>query len=61
MAHSLDLRVVAEGVETETQYRFIQAKGCDEMQGYFFSKPVDAVTFETLALHDQADQVVALI
>lgn len=62
MAHSLNLRVVAEGIETETQYRFIRAKGCDEMQGYFFSEPVDAITFETLAFHVQADQVkVALI
>jgi diguanylate cyclase (GGDEF)-like protein len=61
MAHSLNLRVVAEGIETETQYRFIQAKGCDEMQGYFFSKPVDAVTFETLAFHDQGDQAKAAL
>jgi diguanylate cyclase (GGDEF)-like protein/PAS domain S-box-containing protein len=42
MAHSLRLRVVAEGVETAAQYRFLQEHQCDEMQGYFFSKPVDA-------------------
>lgn len=56
MAHSLNLSVVAEGVETETQYRFIQAKGCDEMQGYYFSEPVDAITFESLVIHDQAPE-----
>jgi EAL domain-containing protein (putative c-di-GMP-specific phosphodiesterase class I) len=42
MAHSLRLRVIAEGVETAAQYRFLQEHQCDEMQGYYFSKPVDA-------------------
>ncbi len=42
MAHSLRLRVIAEGVETREQYRFLQEHHCDEMQGYYFSKPVDA-------------------
>ena len=40
MGGRLKLRVIAEGVETEAQLRFLEAHGCDEMQGYFFSKPV---------------------
>jgi diguanylate cyclase (GGDEF)-like protein/PAS domain S-box-containing protein len=42
MAHSLDLKVVAEGVETEEQLAFLRAHECDAMQGYYFSKPVPA-------------------
>ncbi len=40
MSHSLGLRVVAEGVETEDQLRFLQDLHCDEMQGYLASKPL---------------------
>jgi diguanylate cyclase (GGDEF)-like protein len=40
MARGLDLAVVAEGVETLEQALFLQANGCDEMQGYYFSQPV---------------------
>jgi EAL domain-containing protein (putative c-di-GMP-specific phosphodiesterase class I) len=47
MAHSLGLRVVAEGVETEPQRAYLAAEGCDEYQGYFKSKPVPAGEFET--------------
>lgn len=42
MAHSLNLKVVAEGVETEEQLAFLRAHECDAMQGYYFSKPVPA-------------------
>lgn len=40
MAHQLNIRVVAEGVETEAQLGFLSEHGCDEYQGYFFSRPV---------------------
>jgi len=50
LAHNLDLRVIAEGVETEEQLDYLREKGCDEIQGYF-SKPRDAREFAAL-LHD---------
>jgi len=42
LAHNLRLRVVAEGVETAEQLRFLQLLRCDEIQGYFFSRPCSA-------------------
>jgi len=45
MAHSLGLQVVAEGVETEEQHRFLLAHGCDLGQGYFYAKPLEADVF----------------
>ncbi|HEX7149866.1 MAG TPA: EAL domain-containing protein [Thermoanaerobaculia bacterium] len=48
MAHSLKLRVVAEGVETEEQRRIVTALGCDEMQGWLFSRAVDPAAAELL-------------
>ncbi|HEX9810063.1 MAG TPA: EAL domain-containing protein, partial [Alphaproteobacteria bacterium] len=45
MAHSLRLKVVAEGVETERQCNFLRAIGCDQMQGYFLAKPLAAEEF----------------
>jgi EAL domain-containing protein (putative c-di-GMP-specific phosphodiesterase class I) len=47
LAHALNLKVVAEGVETEEQARLLRVLNCDEMQGYLFSRPVSAETFET--------------
>jgi len=40
LGHDLDMCVIAEGVETEAQFNFLQAQQCDEIQGYLFSKPV---------------------
>jgi diguanylate cyclase (GGDEF)-like protein/PAS domain S-box-containing protein len=42
MSHALGLSVVAEGVETEDQLRFLAAEGCDTAQGYMFAKPLPA-------------------
>ena len=39
MAHSMDLQVIAEGVEQESQLAFLRTQGCDEVQGYLISKP----------------------
>jgi diguanylate cyclase (GGDEF)-like protein len=48
MAHSMQLSVVAEGVETEEQLAFLRRNLCDEMQGFLFSPPVPAAEFEKL-------------
>jgi diguanylate cyclase (GGDEF)-like protein/PAS domain S-box-containing protein len=48
MGKSLSLTIVAEGVETEAQEAFLQEHACDEMQGYYFSKPVAAHEFAEL-------------
>lgn len=42
LAHALALKITAEGVETRDQLRFLQAAGCDYIQGYLFSGPVEA-------------------
>ncbi len=48
LAHTLELRVVAEGVETEAQLDFLASHGCDEMQGFYFSRPVEASVCEAM-------------
>jgi EAL domain-containing protein (putative c-di-GMP-specific phosphodiesterase class I) len=48
MGRSLNLRVVAEGVETREELEFLQAHQCDEAQGYYFSRPVPPEQFVTL-------------
>jgi EAL domain-containing protein (putative c-di-GMP-specific phosphodiesterase class I) len=45
MAKSLDLKVIAEGVENEEQMSFLRVHGCNEIQGYYFSKPLLADDF----------------
>jgi EAL domain-containing protein (putative c-di-GMP-specific phosphodiesterase class I) len=48
MAHSLKLRVIAEGVETRAQLEYLRRSRCDEIQGYFFSRPVAAAELGAL-------------
>ena len=60
MAHSLELKVIAEGVETEAQYQFLLAQRCDGYQGYFFSKPLPAEQMRAL-LEDAAARALAVI
>lgn len=53
MAHSLNLLVVAEGVETTAQMDFLKAHGCDEIQGYLLAKPISAEAFTEYLLQRQ--------
>ncbi|HEV8588931.1 MAG TPA: EAL domain-containing protein [Pyrinomonadaceae bacterium] len=48
LAHDLNLRVVAEGIESESELLFLKQLSCDEGQGYFFSKPQPAIVVESL-------------
>ena len=49
LAHNLGLKVTAEGVETMAQLEFLRLEGCDQIQGFLASRPVDAESFERLA------------
>ncbi len=48
LAHRMHLNVVAEGVETEAQLGYLRMRNCDEMQGYFFARPMPAEDFGAL-------------
>ncbi len=50
MSHALDLRVIAEGVETEGQLDALRAMGCDQFQGYLLGKPASADEIEAILL-----------
>lgn len=50
MAHSLRLKVLAEGVENKEQLAYLETQGCDQFQGYLTSRPVPAAEFEKLFL-----------
>jgi EAL domain-containing protein (putative c-di-GMP-specific phosphodiesterase class I) len=50
LGHNLGLKVIAEGVETEFQRDFLREIGCDELQGYLYSKPVEVNDFINLVM-----------
>ena len=53
VARTLDLRVVAEGVETTEQRDVLVALGCDELQGYLFARPMSATALALWAERDE--------
>ncbi|MBC8413080.1 MAG: EAL domain-containing protein [Nitrospira sp.] len=61
MAHKLNIKVVAEGVETKEQLAFLYEHDCDEIQGFFFSKPVPYEEFEKLFHIDWASMIKSAI
>jgi EAL domain-containing protein (putative c-di-GMP-specific phosphodiesterase class I) len=48
LGQKLNLRVIAEGIETAEQVEFLRANNCDEIQGYYFSKPVGSDAIKEL-------------
>jgi EAL domain-containing protein (putative c-di-GMP-specific phosphodiesterase class I) len=60
LGHGLRLKVVAEGVETPAQVDFLRAQGCDEIQGYLLSQPVDNEAFARwFAMHEATPELAA--
>jgi diguanylate cyclase (GGDEF)-like protein/PAS domain S-box-containing protein len=62
LAHSLKLHVIAEGVESHDQLSFLERHGCDEVQGYYFSRPVPSTEFAQMltdkkSLHEASEIV----
>jgi diguanylate cyclase len=56
LGHTLNLKVIAEGVETPEQLEFLQMLGCDQYQGYHYSKPMPAAEFAELIRRDGSGQ-----
>ena len=55
LGHNLNMKVVAEGVETKEQTQFLRDQNCDEIQGYYFSKPIPIEEFTTLLQKERSD------
>lgn len=53
LAHSLNMKVLAEGIENEVQLEFMRRHDCDEIQGFFFSKPIKSEEMTTLLTDDK--------
>lgn len=66
MAHNLNMKCIAEGVETDDQLAFLQQHGCDEIQGFYFSRPLVVQDFQAKYLRvieaeaEEEDQASAL-
>jgi EAL domain-containing protein (putative c-di-GMP-specific phosphodiesterase class I) len=61
MGKSLKILVVAEGVEALEQLQFLRSRGCDEVQGYFFSRPIPADDFAKLLRKNLASSALPLV
>ncbi len=61
LAHSLGMHSLAEGIETEQQWRFLQTKGCELGQGYYFSRPVPAPEIEAMFERNGGSNILAEI
>jgi len=57
MGKSLGLTVLAEGVETEEQAEILREFGCDEIQGYFYSRPISAKSYELLVAKEEIGEI----
>ena len=55
LGHKLGMRVVAEGVESEEQREYLQRNRCDEMQGFYFAKPLPASEFASMLSDSRTD------
>jgi len=60
MAHSLRLKVIAEGVETQDQVRFLRERACDEIQGFYYSRPVTAPEIAAFSARHSANRLEAV-
>lgn len=56
MAHKLEMKVVAEGVENIYQVNFLKMIDCDVVQGYYYSKPIEKLAFEKLLSYDKQNK-----
>jgi EAL domain-containing protein (putative c-di-GMP-specific phosphodiesterase class I) len=56
LGHALGLKVVAEGVETHAHLEFLRQHGCDELQGYYFSRPVPTAEMEAMLFSMATDR-----
>lgn len=56
MSRSLGLKTIAEGVETQEQFDFLQAESCEEIQGYFIAKPMPAEELQDFLQHHQKEK-----
>ncbi|MEK7697595.1 MAG: EAL domain-containing protein, partial [Pseudomonadota bacterium] len=60
MAHNLNLRVVAEGAEPPEQVSFLRNQDCDEMQGFFTSRPVPAADAQPILLDGHCKKIAGI-
>ena len=56
LGHTLNMQIVAEGIETKEQYNMLKKLGCDMAQGYIFSKPAPAFEFQELIRPDKKER-----